>query len=209
MASKELAARPSLPTRLTFTRDPAEARAAQTTGPSGANTVDSDRRIPLESCFSEWSWWGYTKFQFLLCLSPIYKSVFFSPSSDATTTNHIGLHSLLYSTHLCLLSAILGDLSGNRNCFYTSSNRSREPAAGCTQPGSVRLGAVPWPGSGVLSLGLHQCREVLHAPAGGQEGARADGPRLDQSLASFPSSAPSWRLGSHSGSIFDRGDQDL
>lgn len=56
--SRELAARPSLPTRLTFTRDPAEARAAQTTGPSGANTTDSDHRLPLDSCFSEWSWWG-------------------------------------------------------------------------------------------------------------------------------------------------------
>lgn len=118
---------------------------------------------------------GYTKFQFLLCLSPICKSVIFSPPSDATTTNHIGLHSLLYSTHLCLLSAILGDFSGNRNCFYTSSSRSCEPATGCTRPGPARLRAVPWPGGGVLGLGLHQCREVLRAPAEGQEGARADG----------------------------------
>lgn len=158
---------------------------------------------------------GYTKGQFLLCLSPICKSVIFSPPSDATTTNHIGLHSLLYPTHLCLLSAILGDFSGNQNCFYTSSNRSREPTASCTWPGSVRLGAVHWPGHGVLSLGLHQRREVLCAPAGGhgslggRREPRQTAPRLDQSLASFPSSAPSWRLGSHSGSIFDGGDQDL
>lgn len=94
--------------------------------------------------------------------------------------------------HLCLLSAILGDFSGNRNCFYTSSNRSHKPTASCTWPGSARLGAVHWPGRAVLSLGLHQRQEVLCAPAGGhgslgvRRGPRQTAPRPDQSLASFP-----------------------